>query len=209
MTVKVVLCEAFNAIGAVTPFSLNPVPLTEACEMLTVDALLLVSVTISLLTPRSTLPKLWLVGLRASDHSPRRSRKRQCGRDVRRIAADRNRGAESSRSVGNKRRADRGVLANRDRDRKTWSTQGEILVGDRDAADRNGSRSGIRDGCGKCFARACRDTAKLQAGAAQNQSARLLLLIRRLSGTKSLATNQGYKGNKNSPRFPALRKIAA
>ena len=44
MTVKVVLCEAFNAIGAVTPFSLNPVPLTEACEMLTVDALLLVSV---------------------------------------------------------------------------------------------------------------------------------------------------------------------
>lgn len=46
MTVKVVLCEAFNAIGAVTPFSLNPVPLTEACEMLTVDALLLVSVTI-------------------------------------------------------------------------------------------------------------------------------------------------------------------
>lgn len=134
------------------------------------------------------------------------SRKRQCGREVRRIAADRNRGAGSSRSVGSKHKADRGVLANRDRDRKTWSTQGEILVGDRDAADRNGSRSGIRDGCGKCFARACRDTAKLQAGAAQNQSARLLLLIRRLSGTKSLATNQGYEAKKNQSQISCPEK---
>jgi hypothetical protein len=44
--VKVVLCEVFNAIGVVTPLSLNPDPVAETCEMLTVEAPLLVRVTV-------------------------------------------------------------------------------------------------------------------------------------------------------------------
>ena len=46
------------------PLSLKPVPLTAAWEMLTVDALLLVRMTVWLLwLPTVTLPKLLLAGL--------------------------------------------------------------------------------------------------------------------------------------------------
>lgn len=67
VTVKVVLCAALSATGAVIPLSLNPVPLTEACEILTVDALLLVKVTVwALWVPTVTPPKLLLGGLSPS-----------------------------------------------------------------------------------------------------------------------------------------------
>ncbi len=68
---NVVLCEALRASGVVMPLSLNPVPLTEACEILTVAPVLLVSVMVWLLwLPIVTLPKLSVVGLTGADCSP-------------------------------------------------------------------------------------------------------------------------------------------
>ena len=104
--------------------------------------------------------------------------------------------------IGRKYKADRRVLASRDRDRKTRSSQGEISAGDRDAADRDRSCPSIRNACGKCFTRAFRDAAEVQASAAHNQDARLLLLNRGFAGTKSLARRQCYKANKNQPGPP-------
>ncbi len=46
VAVKVVLCEALRASGVVMPLSLNPVPLTDACEILTVPPVSLVSVMV-------------------------------------------------------------------------------------------------------------------------------------------------------------------
>jgi len=67
VAVNVVLCEALSARGAVMPLSLNPVPLTEACEILTVAPVLLVNVIVWLLwLPTVTLPKFSVVGLTAS-----------------------------------------------------------------------------------------------------------------------------------------------
>jgi hypothetical protein len=45
-TVHVVLCEALRVRGVVMPLSLNPVPLTEACEILTATPVSLVSVIV-------------------------------------------------------------------------------------------------------------------------------------------------------------------
>lgn len=51
----------------VIPLKVNPVPLTAAAEMSTVDPLLFVSVMVWLLwLPTVTLPKLSLAGLTAS-----------------------------------------------------------------------------------------------------------------------------------------------
>jgi len=70
VTVNVALCDTFNATGVDMPLTLNPLPVAAICEMLTVDALLLVSVTVWLLcVPTVTLPKLSLVGLRSSNPS--------------------------------------------------------------------------------------------------------------------------------------------
>lgn len=67
VAVNVVLCEALSARGVVMPVSPNPLPLTETCEMFTVEPVLLVSVTVwLLLVPSVTLPKLSLVGLTVS-----------------------------------------------------------------------------------------------------------------------------------------------
>ena len=67
VAVNVVLCEALRANGVVMPLNLNPVPLTEACEMFTVAPLLLVNVMVWLLRlPTVTLPKFSLVGLTPS-----------------------------------------------------------------------------------------------------------------------------------------------
>lgn len=56
-----------SASGTVIPLIVNPVPLTEAAEMLMVEAVLFVSVTVWLLcVPTVTLPKLSLPGLTAS-----------------------------------------------------------------------------------------------------------------------------------------------
>ena len=53
--------------GAAIPLIVNPVPLTDAAEMLTVDVVLFVSVTVWLLcVPTVTLPKTSLPGLTAS-----------------------------------------------------------------------------------------------------------------------------------------------
>jgi len=46
VTVNVAVCEALSASGVVMPLSLNPVPLTEACDMLTVAPVSLVSVMV-------------------------------------------------------------------------------------------------------------------------------------------------------------------
>jgi hypothetical protein len=46
VAVNVVVCDALSARGVVIPLSLKPVPLTEACEMLTVAPVLLVSVIV-------------------------------------------------------------------------------------------------------------------------------------------------------------------
>lgn len=70
VTVNVALCETFNATGVEMPPTLNPLPLAAICEILTVDALLLVRVTVWLLcVPTVTLPKLSLVGFRSSNPS--------------------------------------------------------------------------------------------------------------------------------------------
>lgn len=66
-TVRVVLCEALSVSGVVIPLSSNPVPLTEACEMFTLDPPLLVRVTVcDCLAPMVTLPKSSLAGLSMS-----------------------------------------------------------------------------------------------------------------------------------------------
>jgi hypothetical protein len=46
VAVNVAVCDALSARGVVMPLSLNPVPVTEACEMLTVAAVLFVSVIV-------------------------------------------------------------------------------------------------------------------------------------------------------------------
>ena len=67
VAVNVVLLDAFSASGVAMPLSLNPLPLTEAFVMLTVDPELLVKVTVWLLwLPTVTLPKLSLAGFTAS-----------------------------------------------------------------------------------------------------------------------------------------------
>jgi hypothetical protein len=67
VAVNVVLLEALSASGVAMPLSLNPLPLTDACVILTVDPELLVSVTVWLLwLPTVTLPKLSLAGFTAS-----------------------------------------------------------------------------------------------------------------------------------------------
>jgi hypothetical protein len=67
VAVNVVLCDALRASGVVMPLNLNPVPLTEACEMLTVAPVLLVNVMVWLLwLPMVTVPKFSGVGLTAS-----------------------------------------------------------------------------------------------------------------------------------------------
>ena len=64
VALNVAVCDALRARGVVMPLSLKPVPLTEACEMLTVAAVLLVSVMVRLLwLPTVTLPKFSVVGL--------------------------------------------------------------------------------------------------------------------------------------------------
>lgn len=47
VTVNVVLCDAFSVRGAVMPLSVKPAPLTEACEISTLDPPVLVKVTVS------------------------------------------------------------------------------------------------------------------------------------------------------------------
>jgi hypothetical protein len=67
VTVNVVLCETLSARGVVIPLRVKPLPLTEACEMLTVEPVALVSVMVWLLwLPIVMLPKVSLVGLAAS-----------------------------------------------------------------------------------------------------------------------------------------------
>ena len=66
-TVKFVLWEGFSVSGAVIPLIWNPVPLTETCEMLTLDSPEFVRVTVCVCcAPTVTLPNASLVGLRAS-----------------------------------------------------------------------------------------------------------------------------------------------
>jgi hypothetical protein len=65
--VNVVDWAAAIASGVVIPLSVNPVPLTAACEIVMLALLLFVNVTVWLLwVPTVTLPKLSLVGLSAS-----------------------------------------------------------------------------------------------------------------------------------------------
>src|SRR5450631_1787268 len=67
VAVNEAVCDALSARGVVIPLSLNPVPLTEACEMFTVAPVLLVSVMVRLLwLPTVTLPKFSVVGLTSS-----------------------------------------------------------------------------------------------------------------------------------------------
>ena len=67
VTVNVALSEAFSASGVVMPLILNPVPVTVAAEMFTVEVVLLVSVTVWLFcVPTVTLPNVSLPGLTAS-----------------------------------------------------------------------------------------------------------------------------------------------
>ena len=64
VTVKVVLCPAVSVTGKLSPLKLNPVPLADAAEIVTLDPPLLVSVSDKLaLLPTCTEPKLKLVGL--------------------------------------------------------------------------------------------------------------------------------------------------
>jgi len=46
VTVNVVFAPVFSARGVEIPLRLNPLPLTKACEMVILDAVLLVSVTV-------------------------------------------------------------------------------------------------------------------------------------------------------------------
>ena len=63
-TLKVALCPDVSVTGAVIPFTLNPLPLTPTCEIVTLDPPLLVTVSDSVcLFDTCTLPKLRLVGL--------------------------------------------------------------------------------------------------------------------------------------------------
>ena len=67
VTENVVLCEGFRVSGVVIPLSWNPVPLTLACEMLTAEPPVLVSVTVAdFVVPSVTLPNASLVGLSES-----------------------------------------------------------------------------------------------------------------------------------------------
>jgi hypothetical protein len=67
VAVNVVLCEAVRASGVVMPLNLNPVPLTETCEILTVAPVPLVNVMVWLLWLSTVmLPKFSVVGLTAS-----------------------------------------------------------------------------------------------------------------------------------------------
>lgn len=61
------LCDAFRVSGVVKPLSWNPVPLTVACEILTLVPPVLVNVTVWVcFEPTVTLPKFSLPGLRES-----------------------------------------------------------------------------------------------------------------------------------------------
>src|SRR5882757_6845767 len=60
---NVALCPAPTAMGRFGPLKLNPVPVTEALEMVTAEPPVLVTVTATdLLLPTVTLPKLTLLG---------------------------------------------------------------------------------------------------------------------------------------------------
>ncbi len=63
MTIKVVDCPANRVIGGVRPLVLKPGPETWTWEMLTLELPELVSVTVCVLVPTATSPKLRLVGL--------------------------------------------------------------------------------------------------------------------------------------------------
>ena len=67
VTVKFVLWPAISVTGAVIPPKLNPVPLTPICEIVTLEAPVLVNVSESVwLLPNVTLPKPRLLGLELS-----------------------------------------------------------------------------------------------------------------------------------------------
>jgi len=66
-TLKVVLCPAVSVTGVLTAPSLNPVPLTATCEIVTLVPPVLVTVSDSdWLLPTVTLPKFKLDGLETS-----------------------------------------------------------------------------------------------------------------------------------------------
>lgn len=62
-TWKVALCPAASVAGSVRPLMVNPVPLTVACEMVTLAVLAVTVMFCVLLLPTVTLPKLSEVGL--------------------------------------------------------------------------------------------------------------------------------------------------
>ncbi len=67
LTVNEVVCPVARVRGRVSPLRLNPVPVTLACDTVTLPVPLLFSVTVCvLLLPNATFPKLRLVGLAAS-----------------------------------------------------------------------------------------------------------------------------------------------
>jgi hypothetical protein len=67
VTVKLVLCPAVSAIGAVIPLRLNPVPLIATREIVTLEPPILVTVSDrDCLLPTVTLPKLRLAGAEVS-----------------------------------------------------------------------------------------------------------------------------------------------
>lgn len=66
-TVSVKLCPAARVTAPVKPLTLNPAPLTAACEMVTLPVPLFVSVIVCVaLLPTSALPKLRLLVLAES-----------------------------------------------------------------------------------------------------------------------------------------------
>ena len=65
---KVVLCPAFRLTGSVGPLKVNPVPVTAAFEIVTVEPPELVTTTATdLLLPSVTLPKTTLLGLAVNE----------------------------------------------------------------------------------------------------------------------------------------------
>jgi hypothetical protein len=67
VTVKLVLWPALSVAGVAIPLMLNPVPLAEACEIVTLVPPVFVKVTEAFCRfPTVTLPKVSLVGLLAN-----------------------------------------------------------------------------------------------------------------------------------------------